>query len=147
MITLEQLEELSFACKRIREIQEELKHVYNAVKSPSLTNTRQHNEPADPTVRAVHKAEKLHEELDRLLAIRMAFEEELEQIPDGELCAIIRWRFIIGLSWKMTSWKVYHVMDYSMARDKLRWGLLTPRRKEKRKRLEPDGAGELARNC
>lgn len=131
MLTFERLEEVGYACARIREIQVELNNVYNTYRSPSFNNRRCNTEPADPVTKAVHKATKLHDELDRLLKIRLDFEDELEGITDPEVCAIIRWHYCIGLSWKDTSWRVYHSQSYFAARDKVRWYLAAPHHEPK----------------
>lgn len=131
MITAEKLIEIESVCSRMREIRKALESVYYAYTSPRFDSVKTTSPVKDPVTEAVNHALRLHEELDELLQIRQNFEDELQQVTDCEVCAIIRWHYCMGLSWKDTSWKVYHSRSYFQSRDKLRWYLTTPHHEPK----------------
>lgn len=129
MITAEKLEEIADICKRCKEVMIELNSVYNTYASPRFDGYKRTSPGTDPTSKAFYRAEKLNEELEELLRIRADFEEELSQINKPEICAIIRWHYILGKSWKQTSERVFHTSSYFLARDRLRWYLTAPHQK------------------
>ena len=129
MISFERLEQIETVCSRIREVQKALQSVYNTYQSPRFDGIKYTSQPADPTSKAFYEAQRLSQELDELLKVRQDFEEELMK-ADCEIQAIIRYRYLIGLSWKETSMKVFHTQSYFLARDKLRWYLSPPPRSE-----------------
>lgn len=51
--------------------------------------------------------------------VKLAIEEWLDTVGDAEIRAIVRWHYILGYNWKMTSLKVYGRGDYYIARKRI----------------------------
>ena len=123
-MTIEELKQYRGLCADIDAIRAELNAAYEPIRSPTgNTNEGHGTTPGNPTEKAVFKAmdiqERLFDQLKEQERIRLEIESWLMTIKDPEITAIIRWKYIIGLSWKQTSLKVYGIGDYYRARNKL----------------------------
>lgn len=106
-MTEQRLNEISIVCDRIRELNALLKATYSAYRSPLLTGSKSIRQCADPTANAAYKALEMQSEREKLFYLLADFERELSQITDFEIVAIIRWRYIMGLSWTGAARRMY----------------------------------------
>lgn len=123
VMTLERLEEISDVCRRIQEIDEQIQAAYNTYKSPQFSGIRtRNNKTADPVARAFDQLQLLDMKKAACLDKWIAFEKELCQIPEPDIQAIIRWRFLIPtkdgcrMKWNEVNRKVYGYPDHFYAR-------------------------------
>lgn len=109
----------------IEAIQQEINDLYNPVVSPngkemigSFGNT-----PSNPTEQHAFRVIELREKLERRSQELQSLSDEIEQwlmsIEDAELESIIRWHFILSMSWKATSVRVYGYPNADRARKKV----------------------------
>ena len=80
---------------------------YNTYKSPALSsNGSRSNDPSDPTVRALHKIERLKKERDDLLRKTEEIEDFAAGIDDIFERLICKYRYIAGYSWDATVYQL-----------------------------------------
>ncbi len=124
-MTLETLNKYRWIRTNIDAIQQEIDDLYNPVVSP---NGREmlgsfENNPRNPTEQHAFRVIELREKLEKRSEELQSLSEEIEQwlmkIEDAELESIIRWHFILSLSWKATSVRVYGYPNADRARKKV----------------------------
>jgi len=103
-MTLQRLRSVRGIQKELVEIQREIDTLYYPISSPNgRTDTGYSGTPGDPTASSVARIMKLEEKLvgvrDRLAEELEAIEAWLDELPDRELCAIIRAHYLLGDSW------------------------------------------------
>lgn len=120
-MNIETLESYYGAYSNIAAIEEEIKQLYNPIRSP-IGNTG-NKEPGDPTARSamriIQLRDKLESEKTRLLGLVDEIEQWLLTVEDSEIVSIIRWHYVLGLNWKQTNMKVYGYPDYFYSRQKV----------------------------
>lgn len=119
-ITIERLREIRKTCREIRGLQKEIDSSYYVYHSPSFSNTYQKNRPlSDPTVQALAKIDSLRAKQLDLIEVMYSFEEDLSQIEDCTIRAIIRSRFINGDSWIVTTKRILDIDRSDSAKGRL----------------------------
>ena len=110
-MTLKELGEYSKLIAERDAIREELRHVYDAVKSPRLDCVPSRQSTESSTERAAAKAMELADRLEELNALAMRKMESIEGfilgVGDPMVRASLRHRFICGRTWSDTSRLVY----------------------------------------
>lgn len=84
-------------------IQIQLDAVYNSYHSPIITGMPHGTTPSDPTVKALHTAERLQMKLRNLQEEVDAIDERIDSIEDIRLRNIVRLHFSGGLTWAATA--------------------------------------------
>lgn len=130
-MTIEELERYSGIVANIEAIKEEIEVLYSPISSPTGHTEPHGTTPSNPTERSAMRIISLKEQLgcylEEMLTKREEIETWLETVDDGEVQAIIRWRYLIpkqggkNRSWSEVSLKVYGRPDYWAARDRMRW--------------------------
>lgn len=132
-MTIEELEQYSGIVANIEAIREEIDVLYSPISSPNGHESvgQRGNTPSNPTERSAMRIISLKEQLESyfcdMLTKREEIEKWLETVTDGEIQAIIRWKYLIPKSggknrtWAEVSLKVYGRPDYWAARDRIRW--------------------------
>lgn len=124
-MTIETLEGYRGIAAGVEAIERELNTLYNPVSSP---NGREmigsfSGSPSDPTahaaLRIIALREQLDEERERMYATLEEIEEWLASCKDTEVVSIIRWHYLLRLTWKQTTMKVYGYPDYQYSRKKI----------------------------
>lgn len=64
--------------------------------------------------------EKLEREKERLLDFQIRVAAWMEEIDDPEVKAIVRFRYILGMSWRQVNWEMGNRLDRQFAYHKLR---------------------------
>jgi len=103
-MTLERLRAVRGTQKELDEIQREIDLLYFPISSPNgRTSESFGTTPGDPTASAVDRILKLEQRVierrDALAAELEEIEQWLQDLPDRELCAIIRAHYLLGDSW------------------------------------------------
>lgn len=124
-MTLETLNKYRWIHTNIDAIQQEIDDLYNPVRSPNgreMVGSFGSN-PSNPTeqhaFRVIELREKLEKRSEELQSLSEEIEQWLMEIEDAELESIIRWHFILSLSWKATSVRVYGYPNADRARKKV----------------------------
>lgn len=130
-MTIEELERYSGIVANIEAIKEEIEVLYAPISSPTGHTEPHGTTPSNPTERSAMRIISLKEQLGNYLEDMLTRREEietwLETVEDGEVQAIIRWRYLIpkqggkNRTWAEVSLKVYGRPDYWAARDRMRW--------------------------
>lgn len=124
-MTLETLNQYAYLRSSIEAIEKQIEDKYFPVKSP---NGRENigtrgGTPSDPTAQNALDADELKESIRakqrELIALSCEIERWLETVKDAELESIIRWRFILCLTWRATSVRVYGYPTADRARKKV----------------------------
>lgn len=119
-ITIERLNEIRRTCKEIRDLQKQIDASYYVYHSPSFSDTYQKNRPlSDPTVKALDKIERMRSHQLQLVAALYDFEEDLSQIEDCTIRAIIRSRYINGDNWTECTKRILDIDRSDSAKGKL----------------------------
>ena len=123
-MTIEQLEQYRGICSNIAAIKEELQAAYYPIASPTGKTEGGHGSvPGAPTERAAFKAMDLEERLTHRIAEQEGAAAEIESwlltVADAEIESIVRWHYVIGLSWRQTTLKVYGYGDPYRTRKKI----------------------------
>jgi len=123
-MTIEELKQYRGLCADIDAIWAELEAVYMPIRSPTgNTNEGHGTTPGNPTEQAAFKAmavqERLIDQLKEQERIRLEIESWLMTVEDPELSALVRWHYIIGLTWEKTALKVYGAPHYYRAKKKI----------------------------
>lgn len=116
---IEQLENFRMINSELKALNSQIKNTYNTYHSPAIGNGR-NSVPGDPTARAIEKLSKL-QDLYSIKYVSMTklldeIETWINTIENTEIRSIIRWHYLLGLSWKQTSKKVYGYNSYYNAR-------------------------------
>lgn len=119
-VTIIDLKDYRHIRKEIESIDAELKLIYFP-SSPSGNTSGAHSEsPGDPTVRTWHQIEALRARRERLQAKIDLIDSWLLIQEDHQLAAIIRCRYIIGMSWYEVSRKICGSTNEATARSVIR---------------------------
>lgn len=121
-LTLERLEHIRHVTDQLRTIDKQIYYAYDTRKSPSLESISKHSigTVSDPVRDAVHAVDVLEQRKAECLQEMLIFEQDLSEIGNNEIEAIIRWHYLLGYGWKETSRMVYGSCDYFRARNTLR---------------------------
>lgn len=122
-MTIEALEHFRGMSAEVKAIQDEIDTLYSPVSSPVMSDSHA-AAPSNPTEKSAmriielkklieHRQGKLSEELE-------VIEKWLVTLDDYELCSIVRWHYLLGLSWKQTNIKVYGYPSYDYSRKRIR---------------------------
>ncbi len=120
-VTLEDLRQYRSLKESIKAIEMEIASLYYPVSSPPLMSEGGHSgEPGDPTARAFRRIEKDRQRLEKkseeLEERKAVIDAWLDTIEDSHISAIIRYHFVIGLTWRQTSQRVYGYTDADICR-------------------------------
>lgn len=122
-MTLETLEQYRGIVSEINAINLEIESMYDVRKSPTWKEHSGGSGPGDPTghtaMRIIALKEKLLAKQEQWSDAALTVESWLETVDDPEIRSIVRWHYIIGLSWKQTSRRVYGRNDYYVARKRI----------------------------
>lgn len=110
MMTLDELKELDRIASSIEEMEEELEHKYNPVKSPATESIGSHgNSVSDPTEQAAMSAIQLQEKISAMKAEldskKIIIQEWLNSIDDVNIRRSIKYRFFYRNKGKTYKWK------------------------------------------
>ena len=116
-MTIEQLEQYRGITAEIKSLEAEINALYDVRKSPNgRTSGGGRSSPGDPTgnaaMRIIELREQLRTEQNRWSDAVYSIETWLRTVQDSEVRSIIRWRYILGLSWKQTANQVYGTTEY-----------------------------------
>jgi hypothetical protein len=122
-MTIDTLEQYRGIVSEIRALNALIETLYDTRKSPNGKDTAGHGSgPSAPTEQAFRRIDALKTKRD---AKRGQWERAVQEIEawldtveDADVRSIVRWRFIMGCSWKRTSREVYGVDNYYRARKK-----------------------------
>ncbi len=122
-MTIETLEDYRGIVSEIRALNALIETLYDTRKSPNGREATGHGStPSAPTEQAFRRIDALKAKRDskRREWERAVQEIEtwLDTVEDADVRSIVRWRFIMGYSWKRTSREVYGVDNYYRARKK-----------------------------
>lgn len=120
-MTIEELDEYKFLKSEIESLEFQISNLYNTYKSPRTDTVSQHgNEVLDRNTVFITRADMLRnhyiEKQNELLNKTIKIEKWLNGLDDCEIRSIVRWHYLLGLSWKSTSKKVYQNNSYYYAR-------------------------------
>lgn len=121
-ITLDDLRQYRDTYLSIKAIQAEIESLYYPVSSPPMVSEGGGKtlSPSDPTVQAFHQIERSKERLSHKLIELSEKKEEIDiwlnDLQDQHIASIIRFHFIVGLSWKQTCVQVYGYPDADVCR-------------------------------
>lgn len=120
-MTLEDLETIRYLDSEITAVQREIEGLYNTYHSPALSKTGsapQH--PGDPTAQTVKKIITLQEKYNTMLNDMADRRDRINvwlcEETNPEVKSIIRWHYMVGKSWNVTSGLVYGNNSYYNAR-------------------------------
>ena len=111
-MTIETLEQYRGIMSEIKALELEIEALYDVRKSPNGKESGGYSSiPGDPTGRSAMRIIQLKEQLlaqqERWSEAALKIEQWLQTVEDAEIRSIIRWRYILGLSWKQTGKRVY----------------------------------------
>ena len=122
-MTIEELENYRGITSEMKALELEINALYDVRKSPTGHEGTGNSGPGDPTgrsaMRIIELKEKLITQQERWSDTALTIETWLNTVDDPEIRSIVRWHYILGLSWKRTSAKVYGKNDYYLARKRL----------------------------
>lgn len=124
-MTIRELETYRGMHSEVQSITAEIETLYNPVASPNGRIQAGHsNTPSNPTeqaaMRIISRKQCLEKKKREMLNALDAIEAWLDSVEDPELRALIRWYYILGLTWKATSLKVYGYSCYQRAYQRVR---------------------------
>lgn len=122
-MTIDTLEQYRDIITEIKALNAIIEAMYDTRKSPNGREPTGHGStPSAPTEQAVRNINALKTKRDsRRREWERAVQEIetwLETVEDADVRSIVRWRFIMGYSWKRTSREVYGADNYYRARKK-----------------------------
>lgn len=115
-MTIQDLEQYRGITAEIKALEMEIDVLYDVRRFPTVKqNPGYSSTPGDPTGRNAMKIIELKEQLlaqqERWSEAALKIEQWLQSVGDAEIRSIIRWRYILGLSWKQTGKRVYGDLD------------------------------------
>lgn len=124
IMTEEMLKEILLKFNRVKELEFEMRMVYDTRKSISSIHKVKFGsgKTSDPVSNAFNKMETLRADYEAALYDWLCDAECIEKwlhdcVPDTAVSAVIRWHFLLGYSWKETSIKVFQKNNYFFARE------------------------------
>lgn len=122
-MTIEELESYRGILSEMKALELEIDALYDPRKSPTGHEGAGGSDPGDPTgrsaMRIITLKEKLIAQQEQWSNTALTIESWLSTVDDPEIRSIVRWHYILGLSWKRTSLKVYGRGDYYVARKRI----------------------------
>jgi hypothetical protein len=122
-MTIEDLEKYRGTISEMKALELEIDALYDVRKSPTGHEGTGSTGPGDPTgrnaMRIIELKEKLLTQQEKWSDTALTIESWLATVEDPEIRSIVRWHYILGLSWKRTSAKVYGRGDYYIARKRI----------------------------
>lgn len=122
-MTIEKLEMYYAIASTIEAIERQIQTSYATVSSPNGRESTGSTTPGNPTerqaMRIIALKENLEQERERLYDLAEEIEAWLPTVDDLEVVSIIRWHYLLRLTWKATNMKVYGYPDYSYSRKKI----------------------------
>lgn len=124
-MNIETLEQYRGMHSEVQSITAEIETLYNPVASPNGRMGAGHSStPSNPTeqaaMRIINRKQCLEKKKQEMMKALDEIEEWLDSVKDPELRALIRWYYILGLTWKATSLKVYGYSCYQRAYQRVR---------------------------
>jgi len=104
MITREDLKQYQELLIEIDSLDVRIAEAYNTYRSPSMMSdgSGHGSEPGDPTVRAMHRVERLKEERATVMERIIAIEKFVSEIDDPRERAICNLHYLTGYTWQAT---------------------------------------------
>lgn len=119
-ITIVDLKDYRHIQREIKSIEAELEWIY-LPSSPSGNTSGAHSTtPGDPTVRTWHHIQALQSRRERLQKKIDTIDSWILTLEDHQLAAIIRCRYIIGMSWEEVSRRICGSYNEATARSIVR---------------------------
>lgn len=120
-MTVEELEQYRGLRAEAAALQAEIWALHDTYHSPALSGIGGHGStPSDPTSSAVMKVldleKKLQAKQKQIADLMESIEQWLDAVKDPEIRSIVRWHYMLGLTWKQTSAEVYGMPSYYNAR-------------------------------
>ena len=98
----------------IRTIEEEIEALYGHVPSPSFTRTGTSPKDGKRSVeKTIRRVEKLRQKQDALIDLQERCEEYVDDLEDLHVSNILRYRYIMGLTWQNTARAMAGTEEYS----------------------------------
>lgn len=144
-IGLEELRKYQDIKDNLKSIRAEIDSLYSPVSSAPITSDGAGRSltPGDPTARAVHEILKRKDKLEalekELTAMTKRVTDYVDSMTDHHTAAIIRYHFIIGLSWSQTCRMIYGYPDPDICRKAVRRYF----QKKKDVRLDPNNPFDM----
>ena len=128
MITLDDLRRYQDLKQNIASIEAEIQSLYYPVSSPSgspiISGRSSVRLAGDPTAAAYSKIIERREKLEHMLAELQEMADRIyafvDNMTDQHMASILRYHFLIGLTWAQTSEKVYGYADPQVCRHAVR---------------------------
>lgn len=124
-MTIELLEQYYFLSKNIEAIELDIRKLSKPIGSPNGRESigSRSLTPSDPTAQTAMQIialkERLQDETDRMIRLKIEIEDWLSGVDNAEIAAIVRWHYVHLKSWKITNLKVYGYPDYRYAKRKV----------------------------
>ena len=124
-VTLEDLREFQSMQEEMKSIKAEIQSLYYPVSSPSgslVIAGRSSVRPAgDPTASTVRDIEERRNKLERMQAEREELADRIytfvDSMDDRHIAAIVRYHFLLGLTWAQTAKQIYGYADADICRN------------------------------
>lgn len=124
-VTLEDLRRYQDLKRNIASIEAEIQSLYYPVSSPSgspiISGKSSVRSAGDPTAAAYRDIEKRKEKLKLLQSELQERADKIyafvDNMDDHHMASILRYHFLIGLTWAQTSEKVYGYVDGDICRN------------------------------
>lgn len=121
-MTIEKLESFIGLHTEYEAIEEQINNLYGHLASPNGSDVHS-NAPSNQTERnalqIIYLKEGLVIKQRQIAKLLEEIEEWLDTVNDAEIRAIVRWHYLLGLSWYETNKKVYAKKDYQYSRMKI----------------------------
>ena len=121
-MTIETLNDLKMQKNRIEVLKAEIEDAYNTYHSPQLgeygfgKSSRTGSPVQVAAFQIIEMKERLQKEIDEYYKILEEVENWLLTLNDYEVTSIIRWHYLLGLSWSATGKKVFNRHDSNRPR-------------------------------
>jgi hypothetical protein len=105
-MTIDDLRKYQSLKNEIESLEQERMSFYYPIQSPAANGSHS-TTPGNPTERAVHQIERIDEMIDMKIQMLRDKVEEIEHwidtVDDHEVHSIVRWHYLLGLTWNETA--------------------------------------------